>query len=343
DQRQHAQPFMLAALQEQLRRCAGKVVDGQRSPLRNQILSWAPSAVPELDSLCHVSSLQEVTQRCKAACQSPENANGLRQSLRKVCRAIKESHVPAAKLRSSALLERLQASVALRELETDLDQLEASIQAARKSLGCLRRPQAGEVAMKSSRNKARQEAVAEPKDVEVQVAVPSAGPTAPSAKQTVEKPEAAVEKRTPAKTVVINCANVGTVYSESRRQLYAEKLPPSTETGPSKRGFDWDGVRRVFDFYESHGLQPQGVCKFRTEKMSPVPSDLKSRVIVCPVVDDQRDVDDLFTIRLAMRYGCQLVDNDNYRDWKHEEGKLGTSDDIRDWLLGDGAQLKVTY
>lgn len=28
-----------------------------------------------------------------------------------------------------------------------------------------------------------------------------------------------------------------------------------------------------------------------------------------------------FTIRLAMRYGCQLVDNDNYRDWKREENR----------------------
>mmetsp|Transcript_94376 Transcript_94376/g.170459 ORF Transcript_94376/g.170459 Transcript_94376/m.170459 type:complete len:82 (+) Transcript_94376:10-255(+) len=53
---------------------------------------------------------------------------------------------------------------------------------------------------------------------------------------------------------------------------------------------------------------------------------------------------DLFTIRLAMRYGCQLVDNDNYRDWKHQERKWGTDDDIRQWLLnGEGVHLKVPY
>lgn len=37
------------------------------------------------------------------------------------------------------------------------------------------------------------------------------------------------------------------------------------------------------------------------------------------------------------------MDNDNYRDWKREEGKWGTTDDIRDWLQGDGKRLKVTY
>ena len=31
----------------------------------------------------------------------------------------------------------------------------------------------------------------------------------------------------------------------------------------------------------------------RTAVLSPVPFDLKDRVIVCPVVDDQRDADDL--------------------------------------------------
>ncbi|CAE7187124.1 unnamed protein product, partial [Symbiodinium sp. CCMP2456] len=104
----------------------------------------------------------------------------------------------------------------------------------------------------------------------------------------VRKPAAKTTPHQVAKTVVINCANVGTVYSESRRQLYAEKLSSSSESGATKKGFDWDGVRRAFDFYESHGLQPQGVCKNRTAVLSPVPSDLKSKVIICPIVDDQR-------------------------------------------------------
>lgn len=143
------------------------------------------------------------------------------------------------------------------------------------------------------------------------------------------------------RTVVINCANVGCLYAESRRQLLqgSYQSPNSSE-----QNFDWEGVRRAFQFYESHGLRPQGVCKNRTAVVAPVPPDLDSRVIVCPVVDNQKDADDLFTIRLAMRYSCQFVDNDNYRDWKHEEGKWGTDDHIREWLLhGDGVALKVSY
>ena len=33
--------------------------------------------------------------------------------------------------------------------------------------------------------------------------------------------------------------------------------------GPARKGFDWDGVRRAFQYYEAFGLQPQGVCKNR--------------------------------------------------------------------------------
>jgi len=240
----------------------------------------------------------------------------------------------------------------LHELQRDLKELEGSVRAARKLVASKRHR--GNKESRSDGNKAAEERHG---------AKAASGRTAregPLRQNPVKGSPSAFSKADPKddgndasqegilvlprpapRTVVINCANVGTVYSESRRQLYATHL---TDPGSSsKKGFDWDGVRRVFQYYGSHGLQPQGVCKNRTAVVSPVPVDLKAKVIVCPVVDDQRDADDLFTIRLAMRYGCQLVDNDNYRDWKREEGKWGTTDDIRDWLHGDGVRLKVSY
>merc|ERR1719282_8313 len=137
--------------------------------------------------------------------------------------------------------------------------------------------------------------------------------------------------------VVLNCANIGCAYVKAVRRngRGTDHL--------SSCNFDWEGVRRAFQFYEKNGVLPQGVCKNRTAVLSPVPEDLKPRIIVCPVVDDHPDADDLFTIRLAMKYRCQLVDNDNYRDWK--SGEHGNIDDeVRNWLIrGEGAKLKVTY
>lgn len=108
--------------------------------------------------------------------------------------------------------------------------------------------------------------------------------------------------------------------------------------------FDWEGVRRAFEYYDLRGVNVQGVCKNATARLSPVPADLKSRVIVTPIVDSTKDVDDLATIRLAMAYKCQFVDNDNYRDWKWDSSKRGAEPDIRQWLAqGEGRKLKVTY
>eukprot|EP00435_Cladocopium_sp_Y103_P056637 s1425_g19.t1 len=76
-----------------------------------------------------------------------------------------------------------------------------------------------------------------------------------------DRPQEASAQKTP-RTVVINCANVGTVFCES-------------------------------------------ILVAGTAVLSPVPDDLKSRVIVCPV-----------------------------------ENKKGTDDFIRDWLVGAGARLK---
>lgn len=132
------------------------------------------------------------------------------------------------------------------------------------------------------------------------------------------------------KSVVLNCANIGFHYAAA--------------TEREEGHFSWEGVRRAIKFYDDAGLKPQGVCKNRTALMCPVPDDLAARVSVCPVVDDLPDVDDLFTIRMAQRFDCQYVDNDNYRDWKMDREKRGTDNELREWLVnGKGARLKVTY
>ena len=63
--------------------------------------------------------------------------------------------------------------------------------------------------------------------------------------QLVLKPFAGVE-------VVINCANVGTVYSESRRQLYAKTLlgdtgadpAPNKSSGAKRHDFPWEVIHQ---------------------------------------------------------------------------------------------------
>lgn len=133
--------------------------------------------------------------------------------------------------------------------------------------------------------------------------------------------------------VVLNCANIGFSYAESARKFGWEVSGQ----------FEWEGVRRVFRYYKGFGITPQGVCKNRTAALHGVPDDLKPHIIVCPVIHTVKDLDDLATIKLAMKYGCQFVDNDNYRDWKKGEGKR-VEEEVRCWLQqGEGTKLKVAY
>jgi len=142
------------------------------------------------------------------------------------------------------------------------------------------------------------------------------------------------ESSTPRRVVVLNCSNIGFTYATAVRERGGQ---------PADR-FDWEGVRQAVQYYMGEGVFPIAVCKNRTAVCSPVPEDLAQYVTLCPVVDDVHDADDLFTIRMAMRYACQYVDNDNYRDWKHQADKHSSDDDLRAWLTaGDGARLKVSY
>lgn len=125
--------------------------------------------------------------------------------------------------------------------------------------------------------------------------------------------------------VVLNACNLGFGYTGDGR-------------------FTWEGVRQAVRYYEERGVAVQAVCKFRTAKLSPVPEDLKAVTVVCPIIDQQPDADDLFGIRLAMDHSCQLVDNDNYRDWKYKEDMWCSDEDLRNWLTtAEGTLLKVNY
>ena len=61
----------------------------------------------------------------------------------------------------------------------------------------------------------------------------------------------------------------------------------------------------------------QGVLSPKTAGRNPLPVHFtyRDRVLIAPSRDGIRDIDDLFTIRIAMQNEpCQFVDNDNYRD-----------------------------
>lgn len=132
--------------------------------------------------------------------------------------------------------------------------------------------------------------------------------------------------------VILNAANIGISFTESKR------------SGGHKH-FSWEGVKRAFDFYQDAGVQCQIVCQHRIwlRHEPSAPESLRQFIVATPVVDDHKDVDDLFGIRLAIRYGAQLVDNDNYRDWQ-EAGKQLSDPAIREWVsTAKEKRLKVSY
>mmetsp|Transcript_21620 Transcript_21620/g.47058 ORF Transcript_21620/g.47058 Transcript_21620/m.47058 type:complete len:183 (+) Transcript_21620:568-1116(+) len=121
----------------------------------------------------------------------------------------------------------------------------------------------------------------------------------------------------PPKTyVILNAANIAFEYGNRFTSV---------------NRFDWEGVRKALRYYRKMDVSPQFVCQSRIAKRNPVPTDLVAYMAQAPVVDGHRDVDDLIGIRLAMMYKCQLVDNDNYRDWMGEDKTL-SSPEIREWL-----------
>jgi hypothetical protein len=139
------------------------------------------------------------------------------------------------------------------------------------------------------------------------------------------------------RSVVLNCANIGFDY-----QRWLDRNPFDYQHR-NPDAFSWEGVRKAVKFYCSKGIIPHCVCNNTIARITPVPSDLTSIVNVTPNNHRCQDADDIFTIRLAMKYGCQFVDNDNYMDWVFNEGKCCADQELRDWLLGAGEPLKLHY
>jgi hypothetical protein len=69
-------------------------------------------------------------------------------------------------------------------------------------------------------------------------------------------------------------------------------------------------------YYKQKNVHAVAILSSGTARRNPVPLSLTDLITVMPSVDGQRDVDDLFCLRIAQERGCQYVDNDNYRDWR---------------------------
>ncbi|CAJ1394086.1 unnamed protein product [Effrenium voratum] len=201
------QPFMMAALQEQSFRRVAEAAEQQR---------------PRVQTLCRYLSIpktltlapdaQQVQLRCKSSASQAalQALTPLRLSLETASQELKAALAPkqAAGSGGRSLAARLQSRPSLKELETSLDRLEAGLRTARRALK-------GRSEKKPKRGKERKEAQQEP-EASPPLPVQAAQIAPAQAAKTVHTPpKVSTSKATP-RTVVINCANVGTVYSESR-------------------------------------------------------------------------------------------------------------------------------
>lgn len=137
-------------------------------------------------------------------------------------------------------------------------------------------------------------------------------------------------KVTSCPAVVLNCANIGHRYAQDVR---------------CPNGFDWRGVRAAIDYYLKHYCVVHAVCPAQLVHSHPYPMDFERSgysnfIQKIPVRDGFRDLDDLCGLMLAERYDCQLVDNDNYRDWT--AGRPG-SEQVAEFLNHRWPCLRVSY
>eukprot|EP00931_Biecheleriopsis_adriatica_P008143 TRINITY_DN109371_c0_g1_i1.p1 TRINITY_DN109371_c0_g1~~TRINITY_DN109371_c0_g1_i1.p1 ORF type:complete len:508 (-),score=65.03 TRINITY_DN109371_c0_g1_i1:54-1382(-) len=135
--------------------------------------------------------------------------------------------------------------------------------------------------------------------------------------------------------IVLNCEDIarcakGSSAYQGEADRHGQSIP-------------WEAVRRAIHFYEKLGFLPQPVCHQATLARCPPPSDLRLKLVQCPVVDDDgrhtggRGSDRVFVINLAKTYDCPFVDNSNYR----EEVWCGHAQ--WPWLKNGGMSHKVEY
>lgn len=129
--------------------------------------------------------------------------------------------------------------------------------------------------------------------------------------------------------VVLNVANIGHFGSSS--------------------SFSWQQVELAFEYYAArmHIEQIQGVLSPHTAHRNPIPRDFpfRARILEVPARHGKagavKDIDDMFTIRIAMKHHCHFVDNDNYRDHKRSDSRL--DHETRSFLRDAFLNLHVEY
>lgn len=127
--------------------------------------------------------------------------------------------------------------------------------------------------------------------------VGGAGGAERSALTPTAAPSPPVATSSPAIHVCLNVANIGH-YGLSKGQN-------------GSLAFSWVQVEAAFDYYAQRvGRQGVcGVCSPYTLQRNPPPAGwpYADRMLAAPVRDGVRDVDDVFTIRIAKQHGCQFV------------------------------------
>jgi len=157
------------------------------------------------------------------------------------------------------------------------------------------------------------------------------GPKAVAAVAAVRPPP--VAEVTPTAMIVLNCEDIGSSFFK------CAAFRKGDMTGGR---FPWEAVRCAIKFYEDLGFMPQPVCHQATMARHPPPTDLREKLVQCPVVDDDgrqqgRGSDRIFVITLAATYDCPFVDNSNYRE------QVWNGHELWPWLQQEGLALKVEY
>ncbi|CAJ1374073.1 unnamed protein product [Effrenium voratum] len=138
-------------------------------------------------------------------------------------------------------------------------------------------------------------------------------------------------QRSESSMIVLNCEDIG--GSASKCEIFRGEKPSA---------FPWEAIRCAIAFYEELGFMPQPVCHQATLARHPPPAELRSKLVQCPVVDDDgrqqgRGSDRIFVINLAKTYDCPYVDNSNYR------AEVWSKHELWPWLQKGGLALKVEY
>eukprot|EP00933_Yihiella_yeosuensis_P080529 TRINITY_DN93976_c0_g1_i1.p1 TRINITY_DN93976_c0_g1~~TRINITY_DN93976_c0_g1_i1.p1 ORF type:complete len:443 (+),score=82.42 TRINITY_DN93976_c0_g1_i1:59-1387(+) len=135
----------------------------------------------------------------------------------------------------------------------------------------------------------------------------------PDAKDHCKEALDRLESEAKPRNIVLNVSNIGCRYGD-----FVEKADNRSYDRSNK--FNWKGVQSAYDFYASRGFTVHAVIGERCLNRAGGPksassAELEKSLVIIPARDEMRDNDDFSTLQEAMKFDCQFVDNDNYRDW----------------------------